>query len=204
MSLVAAVQGKLVERGPDYALIAVGGVTLCIFVPGRDLETLGALGVEVALSTHLVVREDDLQLYGFASDVGRWLFSRLLGVSGVGPRAALSVLSVLPAEGVVAAIVAGDTRALSQAPGVGSRTADRIVVDLREKLEERFGSTPVTPREAPAVQDSALKALVALGYSAMEARQVLSEEHGEGLETEERVRRALRRMGGGTLSRSES
>jgi Holliday junction DNA helicase RuvA len=196
MSLIAAVEGVLEEKGVDYALVGMGGVTLRVHIPVHDLAQLGGDGSTVRLRTHLVVRADDLQLYGFATEHGCRLFQALLDVSGVGPKVALAVLSIMPPESVAMAIVAGDAATLSQAQGVGKRTAERIVLDLKGKLEEEFGPSMVLAKDAPAGErDAGLQALVALGYSALEARQALSVEREEGLSVEERVRRALQRMG---------
>ena len=196
MSLIASVQGVLEEKGLDYVLLAVGGVTLQVSVPVYDLVDLGAVGTVVRLRTHLVVREDDLQLYGFATEHGRRLFESLLDVGGVGPRVALAVLSVMPAEAVAAAIVAGDSAAISQAQGVGKRTAERIILELKGKMEEEYGPAAVLAKATSALDsDPALQALQALGYSSLEARQALSVEQEEDLSVEDRVRRALQRMG---------
>ena len=201
MSLIAAIEGILEAKGPDYVLVQVGGVTLQVSVPTPDLAGLDPVGGAVRLATHLVVREDDLQLYGFATEPGRRIFQLLLEVSGVGPRVALALLSALPPEAAAAAIASGDAQALSGAQGVGKRTAERIILDLKGKLEEEFG--PMMPVGSAAVAtvrgagDPALQWLLGLGFSALEARQALSVEGEDGLSTEERVRRALQRMGGG-------
>lgn len=198
MSLVAAIEGTLEGKGSDFALVRVGGVTLRVYVPTPDLARLDPLGGPVRLSTHLVVREDDLQLYGFPTEPGCRLFQLLLDVSGVGPRVALGVLSALPPESAAAAIATGDAAALSRAPGVGKRTAERIILDLKGKLEEEFGVLAVASSSADdGREDAALRALVALGYRPLEARQALSVEQDEGRPLEERVRRALQRMGQG-------
>jgi len=197
MSLLAAIEGIVESKQADAALVRVGGgITLRVYMPGYDLADLPA-GETVRLLTHLIVREDDLQLYGFASEWGRRLFESLLGVSGVGPKAALSVLSVLSPQDLASAIVAGDSTAISRAHNVGKRTAERIIVDLQSKLEEEMGGLVMPPAGGPATSasDPALAALVSLGFSALEARQALSSEPDDGLTNDERVRRALQRMG---------
>ncbi len=200
MSLIASIEGVIESKSADAALVRVGGVTFRIFVPGHDLASLPHPGETARLMTHLIVRDDDLQLYGFAAEQGRKLFEALLGVSQVGPKAALAVLSVLSPEDLAGAIVAGDANAISRAPGVGKRTAERIILDLKAKLEEELGAVPAMAATAPAATagDPALAWLLGLGFSALEARQALSVEPGGGLETDERVRRALQRMGAGT------
>lgn len=196
MSLIAAIEGKLEAKGPDYAVIQVGGVSLKVFMAASELGTLSPIGDSVRLNTHLVVREDDLQLYGFVAALGVRVFQLLLEVPGVGPKAAVALLSALPPEALATAIVSGDAQALSAAQGVGKRTADRIILDLKGKLEEEFGVLGLaTVATVDGWDDPALRALVALGYKPLEARQALSVEREPGLSLEEKVRRALQRIG---------
>ena len=197
MSLISAVEGTLEAKSLDKALVRVGGVTLEIAVPGNDLASLPLRGQPVRLLTHLVVREDDLQLYGFADERGRTLFESMLGISGVGPKAALAILTVLSADDLAAAIVTGDAVTISRAQGVGKRTAERIILELKGKLEDELGTMPVASgvTGGAIAGDPALAWLLGLGFSALEARQALSVERDEGLETGERVRHALQRMG---------
>ena len=203
MSVIAGVEGTVESKHADSVVVRVGGgILLRVFVPAHDLGGLPGADSPVRLHTHLIVREDDLQLYGFATEHGRRLFEMLIGVSQVGPKAALAVLSVLPPEDLATAIVAGDATAISRAPGVGKRTAERIILDLKSKLEDEIGAPLVTTAgvatTAGAAGDPALQWLMALGYSALEARQALAAEDGAAdAPTDERVRRALQRMGGG-------
>ena len=204
MSIIAGVEGAVEAKHADSVVVRVGGgILLRVFVPAHDLGGLPGVGSPVRLHTHLIVREDDLQLYGFATEHGRRLFEMLIGVSQVGPKAALAVLSVLSPEDLATAIVTSDATAISRAPGVGKRTAERIILDLKGKLEEEIGA-PLDDRRrrlrgtAGAAGDPALQWLMALGYSALEARQALAAEDGSAdAPTDERVRRALQRMGGG-------
>ena len=194
MSLIAAIAGSVAAKGPDYALVAVGGVTLKVYTSAFDLVSMGDEGAQVRLHTHLIVREDDLQLYGFLEPQAQRLFELLIGVSGVGPRVALGLLSALPAGEAASAIVSEDIVALARAPGVGKRTAERLILELRQKLEVETRAEPVVPG-ARATGDAALDFLVSLGFAASEARQALSVERDADLAVEERVRRALQRMG---------
>ncbi|SVD99490.1 uncharacterized protein METZ01_LOCUS452344 [marine metagenome] len=196
MSLIGAVEGVLEQAGPEFAYIRVGGILLEIAVPSRDLQQLGDLGTEVRLWTQLIVREDDLQLYGFVVEEDKRLFQALIGVSGVGPKVALGVQSVLKAETLAVAIAENDVEAITRAPGVGRRTAERIILDLKTKIQEDFvqllGKVIDQPNSG---QQEAIHALVALGYSRQEAGQVVSAEIEQSLSVEERVRRALQRIG---------
>ena len=196
MSLIAAIEGVLEAKSGDGAMVRVGGVTLAVSVPANDLAALPAPGSVVRLVTYLAVREDDLQLYGFADERGRTLFESLLGISGIGPKAALAVLSVMTVDELASAIIAGDATAITRAPGVGRRSAERIIVDLKGKLEDEFGSWPTAVAASGASgADPALAWLLGLGFSPIEARQALSLDGDEELDVDARVRRALQRMG---------
>ena len=196
MSLIAAIEGVLEAKSGDGAMVRVGGVTLAVSVPANDLAALPAPGSVVRLVTYLAVREDDLQLYGFADERGRTLFESLLGISGIGPKAALAVLSVMTVDELASAIIAGDATAITRAPGVGRRSAERIIVDLKGKLEDEFGSWPTAVAASGASSaDPALAWLLGLGFSPIEARQALSLDGDEELDVDARVRRALQRMG---------
>lgn len=198
MSLIAGIEGVLEAKRLDAALVRVGGVTFEVWVPALDLATMPAPGSTVRLLTHLIVRDDDLLLYGFTTERGRALFEEMLGVSNVGPAAALAVLSVLSPEELASAILAGDYKAISRARKVGDKTAQRIILDLKGKIEDDLMTAPVSAAAnvmAGTAGDPALAFLLSMGYSALEARQSLSVETQEGLSVEDRVKRALQRMG---------
>ena len=196
MSLIAAIEGVLEAKSGDGAMVRVGGVTLAVSVPSNDLAALPGPGSVVRLVTYLAVREDDLQLYGFADERGRTLFESLLGISGIGPKAALAVLSVMTVDELASAIIAGDATAITRAPGVGRRSAERIIVDLKGKLEDEFGSWPTAvAASSGSSADPALAWLLGLGFSPIEARQALSLDADEELDVDARVRRALQHMG---------
>jgi Holliday junction DNA helicase RuvA len=168
--MIAAVRGTLESRSLDSAYISVGGVTLRVFAP---LSTLSALNVgeQVTLQTYLLVREDVLALYGFASPGDRDLFEQLLAVGGVGPRTALALLSSMSAEAFREAVLTEDVQRLTLAPGVGKKLAARLVLELRprfEKLAPAGGYAPVGG--APGASRAAVvEALTNLGYNPAEA-----------------------------------
>ena len=195
MSLLAGLNGVVRGKGADHVLVAVGGVTFRVFLPALDLAQV-ADGAHVGLHTHLVVREDALQLYGFVDARALVTFESLIGVNGVGPKVALAVLSAMPADAVASAIAVGDADALARAPGIGKRTAERIIVELRPKMDLELAAVAADGGRVVASGDPALDWLISLGFSAIEARQALSVEPKDELDTEERVRRALQRMGG--------
>ena len=192
MSLIASIEGVLEAKRTDSALVRVGGVTFLIAVPSHDLAALPSPGIAVKLVTHLVVREDDLQLYGFADERGRTMFESLLGISGVGPKAALAILSVMSAEALASAILSGDAIAITKAQGVGKRTASRIILELKGKLEPDWALGHATPGDRDVID-----ALTALGYSDTEARQAVAAiPKDDSLSMDERVRDALQCLAG--------
>ena len=190
--MIAGVRGTLEAVGTDWVVVGVHGISLRVSVPSSVVPGLGAIGSPVHLHTHLVVRDDALELHGFPTDDALRLFSLFIGISGIGPRLAHSMLSAMPVETLVAAIAAGDTKALAQAPGLGQRTAARVVIELRDKLEFGFGGGAPMGVSIGA-GDAVTEALQALGYSAIEARQAVV--GGDAtLPVEEQVRQALQRF----------
>jgi len=180
--VIALVSGTVAVRRPDHVVIDCGGVGYRLAVSAETLRHVPAVGREVLLHTHLVVRDDALALYGFATEEEREVFLMLLGVQAVGPKVALAVLSGGPSRELLAAVAAGDTARLQAAPGVGKRTAERIVVELREKV----GVAPadhviqITRRDDP--RALARDGLLELGYNAQEADELLEGVTGERAE----------------------
>lgn len=170
--MITGIRGTLEAIGPDWVSVAVGGVSVRVHVPTAALADMGGTGAQVRLHTHLVARDDALTLYGFASAEALRLFEMLIAVSGIGPRLALAVLSGLRPDALALAIASEDTDALAQVPGVGKRTAGRIVLELKGKLEKEWSLTAVHP--GGVASDDVLGALAALGYSAAEARQAVA------------------------------
>jgi Holliday junction DNA helicase RuvA len=197
--VIAAVRGTLEGRGVDHALVAVGGFVLRVASSGTTLRDLGEVGARVELHTHLYVREEILQLYGFASLEELRLFETLLGVTGIGPRLALAILSFASVDQLQAAILTEDTALLSKVPGVGRKTAARIILDLRGKLTAAVGAGAATGVPADPATNEVIEALQALGYSSSEAVQAVQAlgEETRDLTPEQRVFAALRQMGQG-------
>ena len=132
--MIARLRGKLLEKQPNFALVDVGGVGYGVAIPVSTFSQLGEPGGEVLLHTYTHVREDALALFGFTSVGEKELFERLITVSGIGPRLAITILSGVPIDELKTAIRAGDTKRLTRIPGVGRKTGERMVVELREKL----------------------------------------------------------------------
>ena len=191
--MIVSVRGVLEAVGTDWVHLRIGGVTLQVYVPQATIAELGPLGGQTSLYTHLRLRDDQPVLYGFATHASLELFLLLNGVSGVGPRLALALLSGLGPASLHQAIASGDVAALSSASGVGRRTASRIVLDLKGKLEIEEPSI-VTAQSSDDVD--VIAALTALGYSTNEARRAVGNlERGSGLTLEDRIRLALQQFG---------
>jgi Holliday junction DNA helicase RuvA len=180
----------LVRKAPPHLDIEVGGVGYEVEAPMSTFYTLPGVGERVRLLTHLVVREDAHILYGFATSEERALFRSLLKVSGVGPRIALAILSGVSASAFARCVVEQDTASLTRIPGVGRKTAERLIVEMRDRVDAAGGVTGGAGAGVPAgAEGEAFSALVALGYRPAEATQMLKAAGGGT--TEERIRRAL-------------
>jgi holliday junction DNA helicase RuvA len=195
--MIASIRGNLIFVGVDHCVLETGGVGFLIFAPRNVLGALGELGGETLLYTHLHIREDVLALYGFASPDQRHLFETLLGVSGVGPKVALSLLSGGPPEELRVAIAGGDTTRLTRVPGVGKKMAERLVLELRGKLDVKglpaaAGATPALM----AVNTDLAEMLVGLGFSAAEASAAIAALPADAPpDLEDRLRLALKYFG---------
>jgi len=197
--VIALVRGEVAVRRPDHVVVDCGGVGYRLAVSAETLRHVPAAGKEVALHAHLVVRDDQLALYGFATEEERDLFLMLLGVQAVGPKVALAVLSGGPPRELLAALAAGDAARFQAVPGIGKRTAERIIVELRERVaaagEQLQDVGPIAAgrgpsRAQPSQRALAREGLVELGYGAAEAEQLLA--GAEADSAEELIAYALR------------
>jgi len=192
--MIVNLHGTLESRGVNDIEITLGGVTVRVAVSTATLGALGPTGSTVRILTHLIVREEELSLYGFATSMERAAFLALQGVSGIGPKLALVVLSLLSPANLAHAVEAEDTDALSQVPGIGKRTAARLIVELKGKLEEFTLEDGASPAVVAPMDDPELTtALQALGFSQIEIRRAFGalEEDTRSLPIEERIRQAL-------------
>ena len=188
--MIALVSGKVAVRRPDHVVVDCGGVGYRLAVSVETLRHVPAVGHETTLHTHLVVRDDALALYGFATEEERELFLMLLGVQAVGPKVALAVLSGGPPRELLGAVAAGDTGRLQAAPGVGKRTAERIIVELREKVDVTLPENAIHIGRRDDPGSLARAGLIELGYSAQEADELLDGASGE--RAEDLIAEALR------------
>jgi Holliday junction DNA helicase RuvA len=192
--MIAAVRGEVMVRRSDHVVIDAGGVGYRLAVSSETLKAVPATGRDAFLHAELISREDSLSLYGFSSEEERDLFRLLITVSGVGPKGALAPLSGGTARDLLKAIAAGDAKRFQAVPGIGKRTAERIIVELREKvagaLEEEVA---LAVAESGDVRALARDGLVNLGYAPLEAEQLL--DGVEGSEPQDLVAAALRKAG---------
>ena len=191
--MIASIQGKLLRIEENGLVINVGGVGIRIATPKTVLENVGGAGQNVQLHTHLIVREQELSLYGFAHNDDLQLFEVLLGVNGVGPKVALAILSTLSPDLLRNAIMREETAVLQRVPGIGKKTAERIMFSLRDKLDFTAVTTSV-----PLISDidaDVIDVLTGLGFSIVEAQTALQNVPREAETIDERVGLALQYLG---------
>ena len=196
--MIGRLRGTLLEKQPPQLLMDVNGVGYEVSAPMTTFYELPETGSEVILHTHLAVSEHSHVLYGFLRESERALFRTLVKVSGVGPKLALAILSGMSAEEFVGCVQSGDSSALTRLPGVGKKTAERLVVEMKDRLKDWQGvavsSEGVTQAITPATDSvkDAISALVSLGYKPQEASRMVSQIECEGLASEEIIRLALK------------
>ncbi len=187
--MIGRLRGVLVDRSTDTIVLDVGGVGYLVAVTPRTLVGLPGIGEEVVLHTHLHVREDQLALFGFDTVADKDLFSMLLGVSGIGPKVGLAILATMTPEQLQIAVVGDDVTALTAVPGIGKRSAEKLMVELRPKMESGFTTGRISGPLA-----EVREALTGLGYGPEEIRGSLAD-MPEGLSIEDMLKRSLQRLG---------
>lgn len=193
--MIASLRGQVQAIRDDSLVIDVGGVGYKVQVVGSVLNEVTRAGQTIELYTHMCVRDNDIALYGFRSIEEQDLFSLLLGVRGVGPRTALATLSTFSPDGLRSAIVQGDASVLTRIPGIGRKTAQRLMLDLKDSIGmplETWGAAGLGEADTDVIS-----ALTSLGYSLAEAQGALAAIPGDAHEVDERVLAALRFLGGG-------
>ncbi len=203
--MISQLTGTLVEATMSAAVIDVNGIGFELGISGSTAATLPAPGGEVRLFTRMQVREDAMTLFGFASKDERTMFDRLVAVSGVGPRLALAVLSTYTVGQLYSVVMAEDDKAMAKVPGVGKKTAQRLILELKSVFSKDKGFIPVdvipgqakmaVPAAAPSALDDAQAALLSMGFSPQEAEVALSGYDGQNMSVEELLGAALKRLG---------
>jgi Holliday junction DNA helicase RuvA len=195
--MIGFLRGKLVHKAPPLLVLDVQGVGYEIEAPMTTFYDLPLVGVDITLHTHLVIREDAHSLFGFLKEADRALFRTLIKVNGVGPKLALTILSGQSAEEFHRCIQNNDTQALVRLPGVGKKTAERLVIEMRDRLPELSDTSPAIPLSAnsqPVVahpKQEAISALCSLGYKPADASRMIQSVNAEGKSCEELIRMAL-------------
>lgn len=198
--MIGHLRGSIVRKSPQEVLLDASGVGYRVFIPVSTFYRLGDEGAAASLRIHTHVREDALQLFGFATETEELLFTRLIGVSGVGPKVALSILSGIEAPELVDALRRADVPRLVRIPGVGRKTAERLVLELKDKMPAVLASDAVAAAAAPAsrLEDDLVSALANLGYSRPEAQKGVERalEEEPDARFEDLLRRSLRLLSG--------
>ena len=170
--MIAHLRGRLIAKHPNQAIVEAAGVGYDVNISVPTFSQLPALGTEVAFHVHTHVREDSIALFGFLRQGEKELFERLISVSGIGPKLAITILSGMPADEMVGAIRGNDVARLTRIPGIGKKTAERMVLELRDKLQD-FGAAPAAAPASP-IEEDVLSALLNLGYQRPAAERALA------------------------------
>ncbi|MFE8071457.1 Holliday junction branch migration protein RuvA [Marinobacteraceae bacterium S3BR75-40.1] len=201
--MISRIHGQLLEKSPGVVLVDCAGLGYEIDVPYTTFFELPDVGQPVTLQCHLVIREDAHVLYGFAARGDRDLFRLLIKTSGVGPKLALAILSGLEANQFVAAVEADDVNALVKIPGIGKKTAQRLLIEMRDRIKQYHGDGAVQPtlttanepkQAQPRADEEAEAALIALGYKPQEAAKAISRVAEPGMDSQTLIRLALKSM----------
>jgi len=193
--MIASIRGKLIQKSPTFVVIETSGIGFHLFIPVSSHAALSEIGKEATLFTYLHVREDALQLFGFVTQAERDLFLSLISVSGIGPKLAQGILSGISVTDFYSAIQHQDIHALSRIPGIGKKTAERLMVELKDKTE-KLGLDIQTRPETESVVKEAVSALLSLGYKRHQAELIVQKlvKQDASISIEALIRRALREM----------
>jgi holliday junction DNA helicase RuvA len=192
--MISSVSGKLTRKSPTWIIVESGGIGFHISIPVSSYDAFGETGRDVRVLTHLHVREDALQLFGFATEAERRLFLLLISVTGVGPKLAQGILSGIAVAEFEQAVRGNDLASLTKVPGIGKKTAERLVLELKEKIGEADPKTGAGPAGRSPMEEEAVLALVSLGYRRAQAQEAVRKtlKQDASLSLEETLRRALR------------
>ena len=198
--MISYIRGELASLEREKAIVDVGGVGYGIYMPEQSMGLLPALGSEVKIYTYLNVREDAMQLFGFLTRDDLELFKLLIGVSGIGPKGGLNILSNLSGDELRCAVLSGDAKAISKAPGIGNKTAEKLIIELKDKLDieeilnpGRNAVSTETDALTGEIQSEAVQALVALGYGSSESLRAVKKA-GNLATVEETLKEALKHL----------
>lgn len=194
-AMIAFLRGKLASKAYDYVVLDVSGVGYKIMLSGQSVSRLPEIGTEIQLLTKMIVKEDDVALYGFQNATEQNVFERLISVSGIGPKAALSILSSYSAEEVIEIIASQDSVRMQKAPGIGKKTASRIILELKDVFAQVGGDLlSQTPSASTSALQGAREALLSMGFTSTEIDLALKDAPSEETETG-LLQYALKRLG---------
>ena len=201
--MIAFLNGTIAAKNENGAIIDVGGVGYSVSMPVSDIAKMGSIGEKVKVFTHFHISENAVGLFGFLTSEQIDYFNRLIAISGIGPKAAVSVLGTLSVQELAYAVIAEDVKAITRAPGVGPKAAQRIILELKGKIDTQDAvgipsDTPAAAQTSSVRADTgAVNALIALGASPSEAQKTVMQISGDGMSTEDIIKEALRRMSNG-------
>lgn len=199
--MISFLKGVIASKNENGIIIDVGGIGFYVNMPSSDIAKIAAAGESVKIYTHLQIRDEQPEIFGFLTAEQITYFNKLISISGIGPKAALAILGTLSVQDLAFAIIAEDVKTITRAPGVGSKMAQRIILELKGKIDTQEAVS--TSAKVSGVQTSvradtgAVNALIALGASASEAQKTVMQISGEGMSTEDIIKEALRRMANG-------
>lgn len=201
--MISYIRGEVAAVEKEKIIVDVGGIGYGVFMPEASMGHLPQIGNEVKVHTYLNVREDAMQLFGFLTRDDLEIFKLLIGVSGIGPKGGLSILSKLTADDLRFAVLSGDAKAISSAPGIGKKTAEKVIIELKDKLDvEEMLSRPTDDMENTTsidsstneIQTEAVQALIALGYGSTESLKAVKKVNLENVTVEEVLKQALKNL----------
>ncbi|HHW46994.1 MAG TPA: Holliday junction branch migration protein RuvA [Clostridiaceae bacterium] len=199
--MFAYIKGTLVCKCSDYLIVEANGIGYKVFTSISTLESAGRVGEQVKLYTYLYVREDAIVLYGFLTQEELGMFELLISVTGIGPKAAISLLSYISPSKFGLAVITGDTKTLTKAPGIGKKTAQRIILELQDKIKKEQFTLPDgesgkedVPEKYNSTMSEAVSALMVLGYSGAEASRAVSKVYSDNMDLETIIKESLKQM----------
>lgn len=199
--MISFLKGKVAVITENSVVIDVNGFGMNVYMPASDISKLGGIGSEAFVNTYFHIREEEAQLYGFISQESLSVFNKLISISGIGPKAAISILGALSPQDLSLAVITDDVKTITRAPGVGTKMAQRIILELKGKIatEDAFSKTDTQNivKNNLRADTEAVNALIALGASPSEAQKTILGMDTNGLATEEIIKEALRRMANG-------
>lgn len=199
-AMYAYIKGRLAEKHSDSIIVEANGVGYRVYTALTTIEAAGAVDNEVKIYTHLYIREDMMNLFGFISQEELAMFELLISVSGVGPKAALSLISAVSPSKFGLAVITDDAKTLTRAQGVGTKLAQRVILELKDKIKKEqlsempSGEAPAAPGKAGSLVSEAVSALMVLGYNAQEASKAVSAAYAEGMDLETLIKSTLKGM----------